>query len=201
MFFLDGLTDCRDRWVHSQRAFRERKEKHVKELQDKISSLGDLTSNLRTDNESLKRELTRFATENEILRATSKSQPHQENGQDFRNENFPNHNYMHEPAVTGPMEYAPRDFNSLFPHKGGINPPHIITFDEQSGEKLLSAGSTWDLIQSHELFKRGLVNLEDVSNRLKGHERCNGQGPAFKESAVLNVIQESVAAGGSDELI
>ena len=53
----------------SQRAFRERKERHVRELEEKVNNLEQASSNLVADNERLKRELARFTTENEILRA------------------------------------------------------------------------------------------------------------------------------------
>ena len=165
----------------------------MRELQDKIANLGELTSSLQANNETLKRELTRFATENEILRVT-------QNHHDTHHQNGGGGGGGHDkpPPVPGPMEFAPTDFHSLA--EKGANPPHRITFDEETGEKLLNAGATWDLIQNHELFRRGFVDIADVSDRLQGLARCNGQGPAFKESHVLNAIHQSIA-GGSDELI
>jgi hypothetical protein len=56
-----------------QRAFRERKERHVKELEAKLTSLQNQSSTLNGENERLRRELAKIATENEILRATSGS--------------------------------------------------------------------------------------------------------------------------------
>ncbi|BDD59971.1 hypothetical protein MAP00_005138 [Monascus purpureus] len=176
----------------AQRAFRERKERHVRELEEKVASLEQASKTLQADNERLKQELTRFATENEILRATSKAAAQSNHNDHARSP-------LEEP-VPGPMEYSPTDFFSLIAPEGGLNPPHRVTFDETTGEKLLSAAATWDLIQSHELFKRGLVDIGDISERLKGLAQCNGQGPAFKESQVRQAIQASVA-GGSDELI
>ena len=69
-----------------------------------------------------------------------------------------------------------------------------------TGEKLLAAGATWDLIQGHELYRRGLVDVEDVCERLKERATCDGSGPAFAEGEVRRAIEESVA-GGTDELI
>lgn len=68
------------------------------------------------------------------------------------------------------------------------------------GERLLAAGAAWDFIQNHELFKRGMIDITDVTERLKGRASCDGRGPAFKESEVLRAIEESVQSG-SDELI
>ena len=69
-----------------------------------------------------------------------------------------------------------------------------------TGEKLLAAGATWDMIQGHELYRKGMVDVADVSARLKGKSVCDGTGPAFREGEVRRAIEESVA-GGSDELI
>lgn len=76
---------------------------------------------------------------------------------------------------------------------------HRVTVCPITGERLLDASATWDLIQSHELFKRGQVNIGDVAERLKGLAQCNGQGPAFKEGQILKAIEESV--DDRDELI
>lgn len=76
-----------------------------------------------------------------------------------------------------------------------------VAIDDDSGEPLLNAGATWDYIQSHELFKQGLVDVGDVCERLKKMARCDGQGPVFQESDIRRAISESAVAGGRDELI
>lgn len=190
--------------TYSQRAFRERKERRVKDLEDKVTTLEETSTTLQVDNERLKRELAKYATENEILRATSQSLNGSNGGT----------REPSEPTVTGPMKYTPTDFKpNVVPEGEGSSsglasgpapansqsPQHRITVCQVTGERLLDASATWDLIQSHELFKRGQVDLNDVSNRLKGAAQCNGQGPAYKESEVRRAIEESAAE--SDELI
>lgn len=176
--------------LRSQRAFRERKEQHVRDLEEKVSSLEQASDTLQADNERLKRELARFTTENEILRATSQ---HASRGHASANENP-------EPTVTGPMKYSPTDFHATFMADGPRSPQHRLTVCPITGEKLLDAGATWDLIQKHELFARGQLDIGDVTERLKGMSQCDGQGPAFKEGQVRRAIEES-AAVGRDELI
>jgi AP-1-like factor len=179
-----------------QRAFRERKERHVKDLEQKLTTLEQTSTSLHADNERLKRELAKIATENEILRATSGSHT---NGHLNGHGHSPSH---HSPiTTTGPLSFSPTDFYSsvLHPHHSKT-PSHRITVSETTGERLLAAGATWDLIQSHELFKRGLVDVGDVCERLKRVAKCDGQGPVFEEGDVRRAIEESVA-GGSDELI
>ncbi|CAG8887888.1 unnamed protein product [Penicillium egyptiacum] len=178
----------------AQRAFRERKEQHVRDLEDKVNNLEQASNTLQADNERLKRELARYTTENEILRATSQ---HANRGHISTNENP-------EPTtVTGPMKFSPTDFHTTFmPDGPGTprSPQHRLTMCPITGEKLLDAGATWDLIQKHELFERGQLDIGDVTERLKGMSQCDGQGPAFKEGQVRQAIEESAAAG-RDELI
>jgi AP-1-like factor len=70
----------------------------------------------------------------------------------------------------------------------------------ENGERLLAAGATWDYIIKHPLFIKGYVDVGHVSERLKGRAKCDGQGPVFEESAILDAIEKSVASG-SDELL
>lgn len=101
------------------------------------------------------------------------------------------------------MRYSPTDFYSTLDPNGPAtprSPQHRVTVCPVSGEKLLDARATWDLIQGHELFKHGQVDIGDVTERLKGLAQCDGQGPAFKEGQIRRAIEES-AAVGRDELI
>ena len=139
-----------------------------------------------TENERLKKEMQKMSTENEILRATSSSNGHG--------------SHSPEPTMTGPQKYKPTDFysNVLQGHPNKF-PSHRIATSE-TGERLLGAGAAWDYIINHDLYKRGLVDVEDVSERLKNCARCDGQGPVFSESVLTQAMEMSVASG-SDDLI
>ncbi|OLN96454.1 Fluconazole resistance protein 3 [Colletotrichum chlorophyti] len=171
----------------AQRAFRERKEKHVKDLEAKLANLEAEAQQKSTENERLKREMQKISTENEILRATSSINGHHSSTSP-------------EPRTTGPMHYNPKDFYTdlLAPHNNKT-PSHRVAISSD-GERLLAAGATWDFIISHPMFKRGLVDVGDVSERLKHQARCDGQGPVFSERAIIEAIESSVASG-SDELL
>ncbi|KAH0552975.1 hypothetical protein GP486_006828 [Trichoglossum hirsutum] len=171
----------------AQRAFRERKERHVKDLEQKLTSLEQSSSSLMADNERLKRELQKVATENEILRATGI------NGRGSAGET--------NGSVVGPMSYSPSEFYSnLLRSHDNKTPSHRITISDTTGERLLGAGATWDAIQDHSLYKSGLVDVGDVCDRLKNLAKCDGQGPVFEERDIRMAIEQS-AASGSDELI
>lgn len=47
------------------------------------------------------------------------------------------------------------------------------------------------------MFEQGLVDMEDVSTRLRRSAQCNGQGPAFREGEVRKAIEESAAAAAA----
>lgn len=167
-----------------QRAFRERKERHVKDLETKLASLEAAQQQSSIENERLKRHLQKVSTENEILRATS----HMGHG-----------SLSPEPAA-GPLRYSPTDFYSnVLQNHNNKHPSHrVVTSDD--GERLLAAGAAWDFIIGHELFKKGLVDVGDVSERLKHCARCDGQGPVFSERVIISAIEQSVA-NGTDDLI
>ncbi|KAH8423306.1 putative bZIP transcription factor (Fcr3) [Aspergillus melleus] len=172
----------------AQRAFRERKERHVRDLEDKLNSLEEESNSLLADNERLRRELAKFTTENEILRATS--------GSLGRSNNQPDSG----PITTGPLRYSPTDFYSNIVPNGEPVRRHRVLVCSETGEKLLDVSTTWEYIQNHELFKHGLVDIALVAEKLKGLAQCDGQGPAFRESQVRTAIEES-AADDNDGLL
>ncbi len=188
LHFLCGLTSALVK-LSRQRAFRERKERHVKELEAKLSALEAAQAQAVNENERLKRDLQKMSTENEILRATSS----------IGGAGSPGANHGMA-LTTGPLTYNPTDFyTDLLANHDNKTPSHRIARSE-SGERLLAAGATWDFIISHDLFKKGLVDVADISNRLKHQAKCDGQGPVFEERAIVMAIEQSVGSG-SDELI
>jgi hypothetical protein len=155
---------------------------------------------LHADNERLKQELAKVATENEILRATSSS------GENINDGNSPkgdeeDKEKSSSTTINGPKKWVSLDVRKTYAadFKTG-NLPHRIVLSAETGDRLLDTKATWDLIQSHPLFQKGLVDIGDVFERLKRITKCDGQGPAFEEGRVRKIIEESVACG-NDELI
>ena len=159
----------------------------MKDLESRLQQLEEVQQQTASENERLKRDLQRANTENEILKATS-----------LAGSGSPGSNGT--PTMTGPMTYNPSEFySSVLQLHANKTPSHrIITSD--SGERLLAAGATWDLIIGHRLFKDGLVDICTVSDLLKTQAKCDGQGPVFEERAILDAIEQSIASG-TDELI
>ncbi|KAF4510130.1 hypothetical protein G6O67_002044 [Ophiocordyceps sinensis] len=173
----------------AQRAFRERKEKRVKDLEAKLATLEAAQQKSSDENDRLKRDLDKIATENEILRATSAL-----GGRRYSSLS------PEPPGAAGPLQYTPQDFySSILQGHASRGPAHRVVASE-SDERLLAVDAAWDFIISHDLYKRGLVDVGDVSERLRNMARCDGQEPVFPESTILHVIEQSVASGSDDLL-
>ena len=183
--------------LHSQRAFRERKERHVKDLEAKLSALESSTHSLQSDNERLKLALQRARTENEILRATSTTHPSSPSASRPVSASYPSPG-AHMSTGAADMNQALDGYAVTSLTNGSVITNGSAATD--TGGKELPAQATWDLIQSHPLVKQGLVDIADVCERLRGMARCDGHGPVFEERAVWKAVEES-RRGGGDELI
>ncbi|KAK7189605.1 hypothetical protein DPSP01_013452 [Paraphaeosphaeria sporulosa] len=192
-----GLTPAQSRRKAqnraAQRAFRERKERHVRDLEAKLSALESSTHSLQSDNERLKLALQRARTENEILRATSGGSPtssrpvsasYPSPGAHLLDEGDDAYN-VQELSNGSVVNSADKDHAAL---------------RKKNKSREIPAAQTWDFIQSHPLVKQGLVDIADVCERLKGAARCDGNGPVFEETIVWAAIESSRRSGG-DELI
>jgi len=185
----------------AQRAFRERKERHVRDLEAKLNLLTTTTSSLQSDNERLKLMLQRAQTENEILRATASSSP---------TANHPP-GFVDDPSLLPQSRSSKRSstveelhFDSARLANGLLSTdscsPGKFSSPTGSEAQLLSASATWDLLQSHPLYLSGAVDIGEVCERLKKMAKCDGMGPMFEEEEVRKVIEE-VGRSGGDELI
>jgi hypothetical protein len=56
-------------------------------------------------------------------------------------------------------------------------------------KQVFSAQQAWDRIQSHTLVQQGIVDIADVSERLKRRARCDGRGPVFEEGDILWAVE------------
>ncbi|TKA75619.1 hypothetical protein B0A55_04890 [Friedmanniomyces simplex] len=187
----------------AQRAFRERKERHVRDLEAKLNLLTTTTSSLQSDNERLKLMLQRAQTENEILRATAASSPTANHPPGFVDDPslLPQHSRQSKrsPAsIEEPRFDTARLANGLL--SSSSTSPSKFGSPSGSEGQLLSASATWDLLQSHPLYLSGAVDIGEVCERLKNMAKCDGMGPMFEEEEVRKVIEE-VGRSGGDELI
>ncbi len=180
----------------SQRAFRERKERHVRDLEAKLNALENNTHSLQSDNERLKLALQRARTENEILRATSGHSP---TSSRRVSASYPSPGAL----LPDDDEMDGEGYNVQTLSNGSVvnaaDKDHSASRYAFKGREV-PAAQAWDVIQSHPLVKQGVVDVTDVVERLKGAAKCDGHGPVFEESTIWNAVEESRRSGG-DELI
>lgn len=193
---------------YSQRAFRERKERRVRDLEQELADYKQKLNSIMESNELLKQQIAKVSTENEILKATSEHHRRRSrhrrhhhssqrstssssgSGDDGRSQQ---RRLSKEPMETGPMRYSPMDYA---PAKA----THRTFVCPQTGEKLLTAGATWDLIVQT-LEQRGLdLDVQGIYEKLRLHTRCDGQGPVIQESKVKEAIEQSTLEG-QDEIM
>lgn len=165
----------------------------MKELEHRLKTLEQHASETAAQNDILKQELQKTKLENKLLL-------HENN---LRGQSPP------ELGDVAAMSFKPTDHTAnpptafttpIFGEHPNRGPLHRISTSPKTGERLLGAGAAWDLIVLHPLYEQGLVDIGDISERLKGLARCDGQGPVFEESVILDAIQAS-SGSGRDELL
>ncbi|EGU77563.1 hypothetical protein HZS61_011076 [Fusarium oxysporum f. sp. conglutinans] len=163
----------------AQRAFRERKEKYVKALEAKIAQLEVAQRQTSCENERLEKILHKMFLENASLRIA----PH------VSRSSLPT-----ESARL--MHFNSKDLFSEVVRSHTNKSPFCQIRTSIDGESLLAADAAWDLIIGHKLFKKGLIDIGDVTDLLK-HWR---QGPVFSKRAIISAIEKS-ARRRTDDLI
>lgn len=170
----------------AQRAFRERREQRLKELEDKVAEVEQERERLASENERLKRENTVITTENKVLMETAVSK-----GPSSPDPTQPPVGKAHFPYKQL-QEMRAKTQNTLL---GGHEPPpeknlKIIYQSEASNDTMLGAAAVWDTIAKHAEDEEFDIDL--VAQLIQGHQRCEGFGPVFPLKVVEDAIREAI---------
>ncbi|KAF4124630.1 hypothetical protein GMORB2_5296 [Geosmithia morbida] len=190
----------------AQRAFRERKEKHVKDLENKLSDLEAARKAATTENERLRADLAKMATENELLKATAgmysntSSSSHPSSPPSTARSRGPRDDAAAAIVETGPMRYDPDEFSTRALQNHDIKTFSHRVIESRDGHRLLAVGASWDLIASTDPFSQGLVDLVAVGDYLRTRAQCDGQGPVFSEKDVLDAVRICTISADDDLL-
>lgn len=168
----------------AQRAFRERKETKLKQLESKLLESEDERQKLRDELEQIQVRYASLSSENRILRTGNESSdsPTEIKDQKF---SFPS---TQDQFILNMLEG-----NTV--HK--VNPENVNrVYNEPTNPsaKLLAIGAVWDYLQikqEEEEFEN--VDMLEVMQHLRGNEKCHGYGPAYALDLVNNVLH-SVAS-------
>lgn len=190
----------------AQRAFRERKERHVKDLEARNSTLQREAIVLQNENDKLKRELERVNAENQILQAKASSIANDpisflSDSNDLVAELL-NHEPHRDCGGISNMKAQLGDTSDWMAGVRWTQSKIQLTTPPADGseESLLDPGPTWDYIQAHELVKKGLADIGNICEKLKRAARCDGTGAVFQEKEVTAAIHGSTDAGKKTSL-
>lgn len=165
----------------AQRAFRERKETKLKELENKLAQSEDDKQRLLSQLNLIKQHNFSILTENEYLKTKSSSQQNLTTNKFDDNSNviFPKNQRDFIHGMSGI-----HDFNADTVNKVYENP-------EKPGKKLLAVGAVWDYLQlKSQNEKYTNLDIVEIMNNLKGNERCHGYGPAYPLELVDQVVDQ-----------
>ncbi|KAK3617523.1 hypothetical protein LTR56_024517 [Elasticomyces elasticus] len=154
----------------AQQAFRQRKERHVRDLEANLKLLTRTTSVLQSDNERLKLVLQRVQTQNEILRATVSFSPASNHPRGFVDDpGLLPHSRRQSKRPKVFAEETHLDTAKLTNGLLSTTSASLVKYGSLSGRdsQMLSASATWDLLQSHPLHFSGAVDICDVCEQLK----------------------------------
>lgn len=174
----------------AQRAFRERKETKLKDLEGKLLRSEEERQKLLEELEKIKQQNISIQTENQLLRSGNDANPHsidlfaRSAGDNLHNSKFTFPENQNE-FIQSMMEGTGHAINQATVNK-------IYDEPENPGNKILAVGAVWDYIQIK--AEEQELDVLEVMKRLRGNERCHGYGPAYPLDLVNQIISQ-VASG------
>ena len=164
----------------AQRAFRERKEQRVRELEQKLGESEKEKVRLASENERLKKENTVISTENQVLMATTEKGGFSREPSGPLRANFPVHKFTNMLLA----DHSASEGNATSQNDFG---PSYVVYEKRAGDVMLGAGAVWEQIMQEPDSDE--IDIERVMEFLMGKERCDGFGPVFS----LNDVKAGIA--------
>lgn len=168
----------------AQRAFRERKEFKLKELENKLLQSEEERQKLLEKLDEIKLQFISVRTENRFLRSAESSSAAPGFGT--------------APIETSKFVFPQSQQEFISEMVGGTG--HNVNQDtinkvyeepQNPGRKVLAIGAVWDYLQikaEEEQFEN--VDMMEVMTLLKGNESCHGYGPAYPLDLVESVLRQ-----------
>lgn len=177
----------------AQRAFRERKESKLKDLEAKLAQLEEERQRLMDQLECMRAQNKLITSEFHSLKASLGHSPSSQlPGSQY---NMPAPETHHVTKFEFPL--SQEDFISglVSGTTHQVHHDHLRDVYDEPGleEKLMAIGAVWDYLLER-LEERGIeLESEDITlimGRLRGHEKCSGFGPAYPMLLVESVYNE-----------
>ncbi|KAF7727098.1 hypothetical protein EC973_008061 [Apophysomyces ossiformis] len=188
----------------AQRAFRERKERYVKELEQKIKKMekdhAEDTDALRKENELLRSLMKQMESEMYTLKGAalafelSMKKLH-EAGIKVPDMHGYTQQHPFRPAEldTRVVDQSPAPSPSVSSRADEFAEPGMEQFDHTpdpitlTDAKLIPYSKVWELISEHPRFDE--FDLDELCEELKSKAKCSGTGPVIEETELNNVLQ------------
>ncbi|ODV75458.1 bZIP transcription factor CYBJADRAFT_166191 [Cyberlindnera jadinii NRRL Y-1542] len=151
----------------AQRAFRERKEMKLKELEDKLTKSETDNAELQKQLEKLQKQNIVISTENKLLQKSGGSAVLSTVDPSTSSFSFPSE----EPLLGKYYKSEKQLQNPQIPYES----------------KRLTIPETWEYLMEKDDPR---INIEDVLERVKGLEVCHRHGPAYPLSLIDDIIRE-----------
>ncbi|SCU89703.1 LANO_0D06062g1_1 [Lachancea nothofagi CBS 11611] len=161
----------------AQKAFRERKEAKLKELEAKLLTSERDKQALHREIEELKQQNLEIATENRLLSRKNDALPSPDllaNTRKPAKFHFPTQNEFIESAAAD--------------HCVPLELPLLNTSYEHGGRKLLTLPATWEYL--NDVSQDQDFDVYSVMQNLKGLEICHGHGPAYRQDVVDDLVRQ-----------
>ncbi|KAL6942927.1 hypothetical protein ACO0RG_001897 [Hanseniaspora osmophila] len=171
----------------AQRAFRQRKEAKLKELELKLTQTENDNQKLQEELESLRKQTMEMSMENKLL--LNRQQNHVSS---FPGTNMAGNTASRAVKYNIPTKSEFQDFivKDQPYHQGKLD---SLTYTLPEGETLMTISATWDFLREmldHTEATQGKTfDLYEVMKDLKGNEKCHGHGAAYKKDFVVSVAE------------
>lgn len=158
----------------AQRAFRERKEKRLKELEQELRQSEVHRKQLDQELERLSKANLEMNAEKKMLLEQGTIDDYGTQGKRFTFPNETDHEHF------GSLEEARRYRLNLIQAQGH--------YYDEAGKEILTIPATWDYF--HKLSEQLPFNVAGVLDNLKGKQVCHGLGAAYPRTLVDQLVQE-----------
>lgn len=176
----------------AQKAFRERKEARLKELEDKLLESEKNRQSLLKEIEELRKANTEINAENRLLLRNGSekaTKSHRDLIDDSNSKySFPTKDeFSTSMILEGKLDdksaYSPKDNEPVMKHNA--------QYTDESGRHVLTVPATWEYL--YKLSNNRDFDVTYVMSKLQGQERCHSHGPAYPRTLIDSLVEEAVS--------
>ncbi|CAI4063427.1 Yap3p SKDI_08G0330 [Saccharomyces kudriavzevii IFO 1802] len=171
----------------AQRAFRERKEARLRELQDKLMKSEKNRQSLLKEIKELRKVNTEINAENRLLLRSGNEKCSNDLTNDTDHKySFPTKDEFFTSMV---LEGKLKNKNIHSSNENEVTPKRNAQYTEEAGRQVLTIPATWEYL--HKLSEDRDFDVTYVMNKLQGQECCHTHGPAYKRTLIDLLVKEA----------